>query len=122
MANYADPWQAITDLVPNIRSRLPVRALFFFGTPHNGLEGAAALKTLVKGHPTETLVSELTRGSPTLTGLTSCFIPVAKDLVIHTYYQSRPTDTVAQVKENFPSRIEYQLRQKQVLIVFTLEL
>ncbi|OBU01305.1 hypothetical protein VE01_00291 [Pseudogymnoascus verrucosus] len=87
--------QAITDLEPSIRSRLPVRTLIFFGAPHNGLE-VSALETLVKGHPTQTLISELKRESPTLTGLSERFRHVAKDMTIHTYYESRATSTVAQ--------------------------
>ncbi|KFY96587.1 hypothetical protein V500_02378 [Pseudogymnoascus sp. VKM F-4518 (FW-2643)] len=85
--------QAITDLEPSIRSRLPVRTLIFFGAPHNGLE-VTALETLVKGRPTQTLISELKRESPTLTGLSERFRHVAKDMTIHTYYESRPTSTV----------------------------
>ncbi|KFZ16694.1 hypothetical protein V501_02095 [Pseudogymnoascus sp. VKM F-4519 (FW-2642)] len=87
--------QAITDLEPSIRSRLPVRTLIFFGAPHNGLE-VSALETLVKGHPTQTLISELKRESPTLTGLSERFRHVAKDMTIHTYYESRATSTVAE--------------------------
>ncbi|KFY93704.1 hypothetical protein V500_03565, partial [Pseudogymnoascus sp. VKM F-4518 (FW-2643)] len=87
--------QAITDLDPAIRGRLPVRTLIFFGAPHNGLE-VTALETLVKGRPTQTLVSELKRESPTLTGLPERFRHVAKDMTIHTYYESRPTSTVSE--------------------------
>ncbi|OBT80115.1 hypothetical protein VF21_01204 [Pseudogymnoascus sp. 05NY08] len=87
--------QAITDLEPNIRAHLPVRTLIFFGAPHNGLE-VTALETLVKGRPTQTLISELKRESPTLTGLSERFWHVAKDMTIHTYYESRPTSTVAE--------------------------
>ncbi|KAH8586231.1 hypothetical protein B0O99DRAFT_695681 [Bisporella sp. PMI_857] len=87
--------QVITDLIPSIRSRLPVRTLLFFGAPHNGLE-VEALETLVKGRPTQTLISELKFESPTLAGLSDRFRHVAKDLTIHTYYESRPTRTVAQ--------------------------
>ncbi|KFY69275.1 hypothetical protein V498_10499 [Pseudogymnoascus sp. VKM F-4517 (FW-2822)] len=87
--------QAITDLEPAIRARLPVRTLIFFGAPHNGLE-VTALETLVKGRPTQTLVSELKRESPTLTGLSERFRHVAKDMTIHTYYESRPTSTVSE--------------------------
>ncbi|OBT46051.1 hypothetical protein VE00_03699 [Pseudogymnoascus sp. WSF 3629] len=87
--------QAITDLEPSIRSHLPVRTLIFFGAPHNGLE-VTALETLVKGRPTQTLISELKRESPTLTGLSERFRHVAKDMTIHTYYESRPTSTVAE--------------------------
>ncbi|KAL5352483.1 hypothetical protein ACLOAV_002431 [Pseudogymnoascus australis] len=87
--------QAITDLEPAIRARLPVRTLIFFGAPHNGLE-VTALETLVKGRPTQTLISELKRESPTLTGLSERFRHVAKDMTIHTYYESRPTSTVSE--------------------------
>ncbi|OBT89295.1 hypothetical protein VE02_02607 [Pseudogymnoascus sp. 03VT05] len=87
--------QAITNLEPIIRSHLPVRTLIFFGAPHNGLE-VTALETLVKGRPTQTLISELKRESPTLTGLSERFRHVAKDMTIHTYYESRPASTVAE--------------------------
>ncbi|KFX91076.1 hypothetical protein V490_06092 [Pseudogymnoascus sp. VKM F-3557] len=87
--------QAITDLEPSIRSRLPVRTLIFFGAPHNGLE-VTALETLVKARPTQTLISELKRESPTLLGLAERFRHVASDMTIHTYYESRPTNTVAE--------------------------
>ena len=70
-----------------------MRTLIFFGAPHNGLE-VTALETLVKGRPTQTLISELKRESPTLTGLSERFRHVAKDMTIHTYYESRPTSTV----------------------------
>ena len=72
-----------------------MRTLIFFGAPHNGLE-VTALETLVKGRPTQTLISELKRESPTLTGLSERFRHVAKDMTIHTYYESRPTSTVAE--------------------------
>lgn len=72
-----------------------MRTLIFFGAPHNGLE-VTALETLVRGCPTQTLISELKRESPTLTGLSERFRHVAKDLTIHTYYESRPTSTVAE--------------------------
>ncbi|KFY05771.1 hypothetical protein V492_08307 [Pseudogymnoascus sp. VKM F-4246] len=85
---------AITDIAPDMRSRLPVRAVIFFGAPHNGLE-VTALETLVKGRPTQTLISELKPESPTLTGLAERFRYVAGDVTIHTYYESRPTFTVA---------------------------
>ncbi|KAK4198553.1 hypothetical protein QBC40DRAFT_331209 [Triangularia verruculosa] len=87
--------QAIADLDPGIRSRLPVRTVMFFGAPHHGLE-VAALETLVKGCPTQTLVSELKRDSPSLTDLYRRFRPCAKSLSIHSYYESRPTKTVIQ--------------------------
>lgn len=72
-----------------------MRTLIFFGAPHNGLE-VTALETLVKGRPTQTLISELKRESPTLTGLSERFRHVVKDMTIHTYYESRPTSTVAE--------------------------
>ena len=72
-----------------------MRTLIFFGAPHNGLE-VTALETLVKGRPTQMLVSELKRESPTLTGLSERFRHVAKNMTIHTYYESRPTSTVAE--------------------------
>ncbi|KAI9704499.1 MAG: hypothetical protein M1820_005573 [Bogoriella megaspora] len=76
-------------------SWLDVGAIVFMGAPHRGLE-INALRTMVKGQPSEALVAELERESPTITNLSSCFRQVVKNTPILTLYEMHLTPTVEQ--------------------------
>ncbi|EQB44810.1 hypothetical protein CGLO_16409 [Colletotrichum gloeosporioides Cg-14] len=71
-------------------ARLPVRAIIFLAAPHKGLD-VEALQTLFKGQPSETLVHELKKGSPTLLELNTKFSQIAGDIDILTCYEMKQT-------------------------------
>ncbi|KAK3112466.1 hypothetical protein LTR53_011243 [Teratosphaeriaceae sp. CCFEE 6253] len=87
--------QALADLAPGLRDMLPVRRIFFLGVPHGGLD-QVALAEIVRGRPSQELVNELRRNSPTLRGLAGRFKANCSDLIVHTYYEDRMTKTVVQ--------------------------
>jgi hypothetical protein len=66
--------------------------IIFLGAPHRGLN-VTALKTLVKGEPSEKLIDELRPDSGTLTDLNRGFVHIAGDIEILTCYETRPTKT-----------------------------
>ena len=73
----------------------PVVCLTFFGAPHRGLN-VAAMQTLVEGRPSEDLIRELKRQSPTLTRLNADFKRLYGDFNILTIYEMRDTPSVRQ--------------------------
>ena len=75
----------------------PVICLVFIGAPHRGLE-VASLQTLVKGRPSEELVRELKRHSPTLTRQNADFKNLYGDFNILTIYEMKDTPSVRQTK------------------------
>lgn len=81
------------------RYHLPIRSLIFFGVPHLGLETNGTLPSMVKEQPSQTLVNELNRDSPTITSLTRRFMRVLSEaqFSIHSLYESQPTKTVIKV-------------------------
>ncbi|KAK5699206.1 hypothetical protein LTR17_023442 [Elasticomyces elasticus] len=89
--------QALADLAPGLRSMLPVKRVVFLGVPNGGLD-QMALADIVRGHPPQELIAESKRNSPTLRGLAQRFKSNCSDLVVHTYYESRMTNTVVQIK------------------------
>ncbi|KAK3111288.1 hypothetical protein LTR53_013613 [Teratosphaeriaceae sp. CCFEE 6253] len=88
--------QALADLAPGLRDMLPVRRIIFLGVPHGGLD-QVALAEIVRGRPSQELVNELRRNSPTLRGLAGRFKANCSDLIVHTYYEDRMTKTVVKV-------------------------
>ncbi|KAK3632633.1 hypothetical protein LTR56_016241 [Elasticomyces elasticus] len=95
--------QALADLAPGLRSLLPVKCVVFLGVPHGGLD-QTALADIVRGQPPQELITELKRNSPTLRGLAQRFKSNCSDLVVHTYYESRMTNTVVQLADGKLSR------------------
>ncbi|KAK5769453.1 hypothetical protein LTS12_000380 [Elasticomyces elasticus] len=95
--------QALADLPPGQRAMLPVKRVIFLGVPHGGLD-QTALADIVRGRPPQELVTELRRNSPTLRGLAHRFKFNCSDLVVHTYYESRMTNTVVQSTDGKFSR------------------
>jgi hypothetical protein len=53
-----------------------------------------ALKTLVKNEPTQELIYELRKESPTLQELNERFGDVARDIDILTFFETQKTNTV----------------------------
>ncbi|KAJ0415184.1 hypothetical protein BJY00DRAFT_293831 [Aspergillus carlsbadensis] len=88
--------ESIANLDEDVLCRLPIRSLVFFGVPHLGLETNGTLASMVKGQPSQTLVNELDRESPTIRKLTTRFMRVLKDapFIIHSLYESQQTRTV----------------------------
>ncbi|KAI9717832.1 MAG: hypothetical protein M1828_007071 [Chrysothrix sp. TS-e1954] len=76
----------------------PVASVVFIGAPHRGLE-VTALQSLVKGTPSEDLVGELKRHSPTLTRLNDTFKNLDGEFNILTVYEMRDTPSVCQRKD-----------------------
>lgn len=70
--------------------------MIFLAAPHRGLN-VTALKTLVKGEPSERLIEELRAESATLTDLNRGFAYIAKDIEILTCYETKPTKTAINV-------------------------
>lgn len=66
--------------------------------PHRGMD-IEALQTLVNGHPPETLVQELKRGSPTLQDLSERFPRVLGNIQVLTVFETKKTRTVKKVWE-----------------------
>ncbi|KAK5698430.1 hypothetical protein LTR17_023662 [Elasticomyces elasticus] len=95
--------QALADLPPGQRAMLPVKSVMFLGVPHGGLD-QSALADIIQGRPPQELVTELRRNSPTLRGLAQRFKSNCSDLVVHTYYESRMTNTVVQSGDGILSR------------------
>ncbi|KAK5679681.1 hypothetical protein LTS10_007629 [Elasticomyces elasticus] len=95
--------QALTDLASGLRSMLPVKRVIFLGVPHGGLD-QTALVDIVQAKPPQELITELKRNSPTLRGLAQRFKSNCCDLVVHTYYESRMTNTVVQSADGKLSR------------------
>ncbi|KAK5724668.1 hypothetical protein LTR15_004715 [Elasticomyces elasticus] len=79
------------------------RFVVFLGVPHGGLD-QTALADIVRGQPPQELITELKRNSPTLRGLAQRFKSNCSDLVVHTYYESRMTNTVVQLADGKLSR------------------
>jgi pimeloyl-ACP methyl ester carboxylesterase len=69
---------------------LPVKSLIFFGAPHRGLD-IVAIKILVDGTPSEDIVQELKKQSPTLTRLNDDFRHLHSDLEILTIFELEDT-------------------------------
>lgn len=80
---------------------LPVRSFVFLGAPHRDLE-ITALKTLVQGTASESMISELKEGSSVLEILDHDFEKYFRrfPLQILTCYESYPTPTVKKVGLN----------------------
>lgn len=76
--------------------RFPVRSIVFLAAPHHGLDNKA-LSHLVKGQPTERLISELSAESPTLTTLNEDFYDAAVGIEILTCYEGKATKTAVLV-------------------------
>lgn len=78
-------------------SRSHLRAIFFFGTPHQGLN-IEALRTVVFDRKllSRQLILQLERGSPTLQDLQDKFLKRVRNtnVLIFTYYETLPTETV----------------------------
>lgn len=74
-----------------------VQSIIFIATPHRGLEDDT-LQTMVKGQPSEQLITELHENSPTLRQLRDCFKRVAEDIKILTLFEKQPTNTIELVK------------------------
>jgi hypothetical protein len=89
--------QALSDMLPDERSKLPVKQIIFLGVPHGGLD-VGALAGVVRGKPSEQLIEELQRGSSTLHHLATWFADNIKDLDIHTFHEDRRTPTVTKVR------------------------
>jgi ankyrin repeat protein/pimeloyl-ACP methyl ester carboxylesterase len=83
----------LASLLDKSRQPLPVRSLIFFGAPHRGLE-ITAIKTLVDGTPSEEIVQELKKQSPTLTRLNDDFRHLHGDLEILTIFELEDTPSV----------------------------
>lgn len=77
---------------------LPVRSFVFLGAPHRGLE-ITALKTLVQGTSSESMISELKEGSSVLEILDHDFEKYYRGSTVQilTCYESYPTPTVKMV-------------------------
>jgi ankyrin repeat protein len=80
------------------RQPLPVRSLVFFGAPHRGLD-IVAIKTLVDGTPSEDIVQELRKQSPTLTRLNDDFRYLHADLEILTIFELEDTPSVIETPD-----------------------
>jgi hypothetical protein len=78
--------------------QLPVRSLVFFGAPHRGLN-ILAIKTLVEGWPSEDIVQELKKQSPTLTKLNEDFRDLLGGLDILTIYELEDTPSITQAPD-----------------------
>ena len=91
--------QAISNMTEDVRHRLPIRSLIFFGVPHRGLDTNGTLPSMVHGSPPQVLVSELNRDSPTIIRLTKRFTEVLDEapFVVHSLYESQTTKTVIKV-------------------------
>ena len=76
----------------------PIACLVFFGSPHRGLE-VESLRTLVNGMPSEDLVWELKRDSPTLTRLNTEFKELYGGFDILTIYELRDTPSARQKED-----------------------
>jgi len=89
--------QALSDMLPDERSKLPVKQVIFLGVPHGGLN-LDALADVVRGKPSEQLIGELERNSSTLRHLASRFRVDWRDLEIHTFWEDRKTPTLIKVQ------------------------
>ena len=76
----------------------PVICLVFMGAPHHGLE-VTSLQTLVKGRPSEDLIMELKKHSPTLTRLNADFKNLYGKFNILTIYEMKDTPSVRQLED-----------------------
>lgn len=77
---------------------LPVTSLIFFGAPHRGLD-TVAIKTLVEGSPSEDIVQELKKQSPTLTRLNDDFRHLHGHLEILTLYELEDTPSIRETPD-----------------------
>ena len=85
-------------LLDRNRRPLPVSSLIFFGAPHRGLE-IAAIKTLVDGTPSEDIVQELKKQSPTLTRLNDDFRHLHGNLEILTIFELEDTPSIVETPD-----------------------
>lgn len=76
----------------------PVICLVCIGAPHRGLE-VAALQSLVKGRPSEELVRELKKHSPTLTRQNADFKNLYGEFHILTIFEMKDTSSVRQAED-----------------------
>lgn len=88
---------ALSGMLPDERSKLPVKQIIFLGVPHGGLN-QVALAAVVRGKPSEQLIMELGRNSGTLRHLKSWFRNNWRESDIHTFHEDRETPTVIMVR------------------------
>jgi hypothetical protein len=81
------------------------------GVPHRGLE-IAALKDMVRGTPSELIVSELKAESPTLLELKSKFNHVVDDTPVLTLYEMHPSHTVINVSRDNFKKFQQNLKSR----------
>lgn len=88
--------KALTDLRADVLSRLPVRSILFFGTPHEGLN-ISALQTMVAGQPNENLVRDLGENSSALDNLSDGFERIANSIKIYSFVETHETPVFVEV-------------------------
>ncbi|RSL46584.1 hypothetical protein CEP54_013789 [Fusarium duplospermum] len=88
--------KALSDLKPDVFSRLPVRAVLFFGAPHAGLNNTA-LRTMVAGQSTENLVRDLGPNSSALENLADSFERIACSIKIYSFVETHETPVVTEI-------------------------
>ncbi|KAF4955463.1 hypothetical protein FSARC_11830 [Fusarium sarcochroum] len=88
--------KALSDLKPGVLSRLPVRAILFFGTPHRGLN-IKALETMVQGQENAKLIKDLEGESAALENLREGFKRIANTFKIYSFVETRTTPMVTEI-------------------------
>ncbi|KAH7307989.1 hypothetical protein B0I35DRAFT_515832 [Stachybotrys elegans] len=95
--------KALSDLGPDVLSRMPIRSILFFGAPHTGLN-IRALQAVVAGHANETLVRDLGENSSVLEDLAQSFEKIAKFIKIYSFVETHDTPVVEQINDELRRR------------------